>query len=113
MKTLACLFSAFVAGSLALAVTGCHKETASQQPQTLDGSVVQLRAALAKTTPQIQSKLYDGVVYNIRYEKYVDALAALDSIASDPSLTEPQKMAVSNTLSLLTAKVKEAPPAAK
>jgi hypothetical protein len=34
----------------------------------------------------------------VRYGTYPDALAALDKLASDPSLTEPQKKAVSDLI---------------
>jgi hypothetical protein len=109
VKTTIWVFSALAAGVLAVSGLGCKKQASSAQPGTLEDGVAQLRAALVNSSPQVQSNLYNGVVYNIRYEKYVNVLMALDSIASDPSLTDPQKKAVSNLIEQVKPLVVKAP----
>jgi hypothetical protein len=87
-----------MAGLLAFGSTGCNRQTASQEPQALVESVARLRAALAKASPEVQSKLYDGVVINLRYGRNTDALMVLDRLASDPTLSDRQKNAVNEVI---------------
>jgi hypothetical protein len=98
MKTTTWAVSVLIAGLLALGCAGCKKQAASQQPQTLEQAVTQLGTALLKASPETQSTYRDGVAYNLRYGKNAEALAALDRIAGDPSLKEPQKKAVNDVI---------------
>jgi hypothetical protein len=109
VKTKTFLRSAFMAGLLVVPGLGCGKPAGSQQPHSLDEAVTQLRAALLKSNPQVQSNLYNGVVSQVRYGKYMDMLMALDTIANDPSLTEPQKRAVTNTIEQVKPLLAKAP----
>jgi hypothetical protein len=68
-----------------------------------------LRTVLASASPQVQSNLYSGVVYAMRYGKYMDALVSLDQIANDPSLKEPQKKAVNDEIQLVKQAMANAP----
>jgi len=52
-----------------------------------------------------------SVGFNIRYGKYEDALMALDKLANDPNVTEPQKKVV-NQLIEEAKKLANAAPAA-
>jgi hypothetical protein len=80
---------------------GCHKNVATSKPKTLEEGVARLRTALISANPEIQSNLYSGVCYDIRYGYLAKASLALQSIASDPSLNEQQKNAVNDVGDLL------------
>lgn len=89
-----------------LASAGCGKSgsdnsTAQHVAATMD--IAKLQQAFPSPTPEQQSTL-SKVMTGVRYRQYPDALAALDKLASDSSLTEPQKKAVSD----LIAGVKQA-----
>jgi hypothetical protein len=91
-----------VMGSLlALSGAGCSKKAVSAPPQTLQQGVAQLRAALLTADPEVQRELYNRVVRGIRYRQYPQALAALDRIASNPSLNDQQKKIVNDVAELL------------
>src|ERR1019366_7843277 len=81
-----------------LAFAGCgktDKSTAQQAPATMD--ISKLQQAFPSPTPGQQSTLAKAL-QGLRYRLYPDALMALDKLASDPSLTEPQKKAVSDMI---------------
>jgi len=65
----------------------------------------QLRAALLNASPEVQSNLYNGVAYNIRYGNYENALMSLDRIANGPSLNDRQKKLVNDVIELLKSKI--------
>jgi hypothetical protein len=101
MKKTTCIVLVLIGCLLAFTGAGCKRKTASERPQTLEQGVEQLRAALVTASPAVQSNLYNGVSYGIRYGKYSDSLAALDRIASDPGLNDTQKKSVSAVIELL------------
>jgi hypothetical protein len=101
VKTTTWILSILLVSLLALSGAGCKKKAESSRPQTLDEGVIQLRTVLVTAGPEVQSNLYSGVIYGIRYGNFMDALGALDQIASNPSLTDPQKKTVSNVIDLL------------
>ncbi|HWX20612.1 MAG TPA: hypothetical protein VN578_12000 [Candidatus Binatia bacterium] len=107
MKKLTWVLGLLTAGVLALSGAGCKKQAASQNPQTLQDGVAQLSASLATASPEVRSNLYSGVAFGIRYGKYVDAMMALDQIASNPSLNEQQKKLVNNVLDLLKQEIQK------
>lgn len=104
MKNRGCLATVLIASFLAFGVTACKKSTTFQKPQTIDQGVAQLREALANNTSvSVQSNLYSGVAYGIRYGRYADVLEALDRMSSDPSLTAQQKQLVNDVMDLTKA----------
>jgi len=81
-----------------LAFVGCGKSEKNQAqgiPAMMDLSKFQ--QAFPSPTPAQQShiaKASEGV----RYGLYTNALSALDKLAADPALSEPQKKAVSDLI---------------
>ena len=66
------------------------------------------KQAFPSPTPDQQgdfSKAYRAV----RYSQYADALPVLDKLASNPSLTEPQKKAVSDLIDAVKQTLAKAP----
>src|ERR1039457_5985614 len=91
-----CLLMVLLGGVLAFAGCGkSDKSTAQHIPATMD--VAKLQQAFPSPTPGQQSAL-GKVQQSVRYGLLPDALASLDKLASDPSLTEPQKKAVSDMI---------------
>ncbi|SPE52724.1 exported hypothetical protein [Verrucomicrobia bacterium] len=78
------------------ALGGCSK---SSPPPTADVAphldTAKLRQAFPAPSPEIRRNL-DQVVFGARYGKFSQSLEALDKIAADPSLTDPQKQAVND-----------------
>src|SRR5271170_6808883 len=101
MKTTRCLFGSVLGSLLVFGGVGCHKNVTAGQPQTLQEGVARLQAALASANPEVQSILYHGVFYSIRYGDYAHASLALQQIAGDSSLNNQQELAVSNLTDLL------------
>jgi len=96
--------------SVAVGTVACKKQAATMgQPKTVEEGVEQLRPILATAGPEVQSNLYSGVVYNVRYGKLMDAMMYLDKISSDPSLNEQQKKAVGQVLDLFKQSVQNQP----
>jgi hypothetical protein len=96
MKVTQCMLSVLLAGAFALA--GCGKSDQGR-PQALPPAIdmPKFQQAFSSPTPAQQSTL-EKVNEGVRYGMYPDALAALDKLASDPALTEPQKKAVSDLI---------------
>jgi len=95
-----------MAGSLACSGVACKKQPSSQQqPQSLESAIQELRATLVKASPEVQSNLYNGVDFNVRYDNYLKAMMFMDRIANDPSLNEQQKKLANNVLDLLKQKI--------
>ena len=109
MKKATWILSILAAGLVAFSGAGCKKETASRQPTTIQDGMTQLRTALSGANAQVQSNLYNVVVYGIRYGRYMEALVGLDRIASDPSLNDVQKKAVNNAIELVKQAMTNAP----
>ena len=81
-----------------LAFAGCGKSNttpAQTIPATMD--LAKFRQAFPSPTPQQQANV-ETVYQNVRYGLYPDALKALQKLAGDPNLTEPQKQAVSDMM---------------
>ena len=98
MKTTTSLLALTLGGLLALGGTGCHRQSAASAvpPKTLEEGVAQLTATLAGASAEVQSNLYNGVFYNIRYGHLPKAALALQQGATDPGLTAAQKKLVSD-----------------
>lgn len=81
-----------------VAFAGCGKPASTQVPGTITAmDIPKFQQAFPSPTPAQQSNI-DKVRMGVRYGTYPDALVALDKLASDPSLTEPQKKAVSDLI---------------
>src|SRR5260370_37738102 len=86
------LLAVFAVGMLVLA--GCKKEpppTATVNGVTVDLPKLQQTFA---TAPQDVIVKVNQVGFGIRYNDFVKALSALDELANDPKVTEPQKKVV-------------------
>jgi hypothetical protein len=102
VKTILCVAYILLGNLIVFGGLGCHKNTAATgQPQTIQEAVAQLQTALSSASPDVQSNLYHGVSHSIRNGDYAGASAALQQIASDPSLNQQQQAAVSNASNLL------------
>jgi len=83
-----------VTGLLALAGCGKSGDVGNRGlPPAID--LPRFQQAFPSPTPAQQSHV-DKASEAIRYGLHADALAALDKLAADPALTEPQKKAVSD-----------------
>jgi hypothetical protein len=93
--------------------SGCGKPAPPPAPQ-VDGVTVDL--------PKLNEAFVDAnrdlktaatmVGFNIRYKKYEDALMALDKLANDPAVTEPQKKIVNDVIEQVKKLAGAAPAAA-
>jgi hypothetical protein len=107
MKTMKLVSGLLLAGLLAF--VGCGKSEKDQAqgiPATMDLSKFQ--QAFPSPTPEQQgniAKASEGV----RYSLYPNALVALDKLAADPALTEPQKKAVSDLIEGIKQTMAKAP----
>jgi len=59
--------------------------------------IPKFQAAFPSPTPAQQSNI-DKMRMAVRYSTYPEALAALDNLAGDAALTEPQKKAVADLI---------------
>ncbi len=110
----------FVLGLLiavGLAWAGCGKKPVKvhyeDQGVTID--MDKLSEAFTSAAPELQSVVNQATM-NIRYRLYVQALAGLDKLSRDASLTEPQKKVVNDVIGQLQQVINKAPaqpPAAK
>jgi hypothetical protein len=96
-----CTVSILIAGILAFAGAGCHKQAASsEQPKTLAEGMTALQAALTTASPQAHSNYY-ALYLGTRYSDFAKATTALQQLASDPSLNDQQKKLVSDVSDLV------------
>jgi len=111
MKLTNVVLGVLAAGALALA--GCGKSAADNPPGiVLNGVNVdtpKLQAALATAKPDVLNNL-PKVSFGMRYGDYPGALAALQKIADDPSLTDAQKKLANQVLEQLKQAIAKAPP---
>ncbi len=110
MKRTIWLFGVTVAGVLAL--SGCSKAEKAPPATQIAGVTVdmpKLQQALATASPDVQAQL-GQVVFGLRYGMYTNVLVALDKIARNPSLTEPQKKTVSDVIEQVKELIAKAPP---
>ena len=98
-----------LAGLLPLA--GCGKSKTEAAPTQPDPPVMQLpKLSEAFVSPSsAQQPLVAEAYRSVRYSQYPQALAALDKLASDPSLTEPQKKAVNDLIQSIKQAMAQAP----
>jgi hypothetical protein len=81
-----------------LALVGCGKSDKAGGrglPATID--LPKFQQAFPSPTPEQQDAI-GKVSAGVRYRLYPEALAALDKLAADPALTEPQKKEVNDLI---------------
>jgi hypothetical protein len=80
-----------------IAVAGCHKSDtpSTGSVQTIDAS--RLRPAFSSATPEVRATV-DEVMTSLQLSNPAKALAELEKLANNPSLTEPQKKVVSDLM---------------
>jgi hypothetical protein len=109
MKTTHWISGALAAGLLAVA--GCGQSQKAPQPSIINGVKVDLpkfRQAFETASPDLQSSL-TKVTMAFRYGQYSEAVAELEKVASNASLTEPQKKATAELLAQLKQLASQAP----
>ncbi len=102
MKLPQCFCCVLVAATLNL--LGCGKSSKPPSPPvTVNGTTVDLPSlgpALASAPAEVKTALSDAQ-FAMRYADYPRALADLNKIASNPSLTEDQKKSVNTVIEQL------------
>ena len=109
MKTTNWIYGVLAAGLLAVA--GCGQSQKAPQPMDINGVKVDLpkfRQAFATVNPELQSSL-GKVTMSVRYGQYPEAVAELEKLANNPSLTEPQKKVATEVLQQLKQVVSQTP----
>jgi hypothetical protein len=101
VKVSKCTLPILVGVALAFNTSGCNKKPTVHKPTSVQDGIEQLRIALDNANEQVKSNLYSGVSYNLRYEKYEEAMMALEQIINDPSLNESQKKLANEVMELL------------
>jgi hypothetical protein len=107
MKTTNCVSGLLLAGLLVL--VGCGKSDKNQAqgiPAGMD--LPKFHQAFPSPTPEQQSNIAK-VSEGVRYGLYPNALAALEKLAGDPALTEPQKKAVNDLIEGIKQTMAKAP----
>ena len=102
--------SAVLAAGL-LVFAGCGKsDKNSAQAGAARMDLAKFTQAFPSPTPEQQGTL-SKVANGVRYRLYPEALTALEALASDTSLTEPQKKAVADLIAGITQAMTNAPAA--
>jgi hypothetical protein len=82
---------------------GC-KKSGTGTAKTPEEASFELRMSLQTASPELRKIYTDKVDPGVRYDKYPEALAALDQMASDPSIKEDQKKLITQLANMLKAK---------
>lgn len=82
---------------------GCKKSYVGTA-KTPEEASFQLRMSLQTASPELQKLYSEKVDPAVRYDRYPEALAALDQMASDPSVKEDQKKLITQLADMLKAK---------
>ena len=109
MKAMNCIPLILLASALALA--GCGKPktlTLTLPPGSPVMELPKLNEAFVSPTPA-QQPIVSEAYRSVRYSLYPQALAALDKLASDPTLTEPQKKSVNDLIESIKQAMAKAP----
>jgi hypothetical protein len=89
---------------LSLVGAGCKKQS-SATAKTPEEAAFQLRLSLQKASPEVQKLYNDKIDNGVRYEKYQDAIAALDQLVAQPGVTDEQKRLANQLADMLKAKL--------
>ena len=90
------------AGVLAMAGCGKSKPAPGRTVEGVTVETAKLQQAFAAGSPELQNGVA-AVKMSVRYGDWAAALATLEKMANNPSLTEPQKQVVA----LVTEQVKQ------
>jgi hypothetical protein len=93
-----------------LAFAGCGKSNKSTAQGGASMDLAKFTQAFPSPTPE-QGASVAKVSNSIRYRLYPAALEALDGLAGDASLTEPQKKAVPDMIAGIQQAITNTPPA--
>ncbi len=105
MKNTNWLIAVLLGSLLCLSGAGCKKNAASGPAKTPEEAAFQLRVSLGTTaSQQVQNLYYDKVDPGVRYNRYQEAITALDQMSADPSLKEEQKKLITQLSDILKAK---------
>jgi hypothetical protein len=110
MSTKNCIPIILLVGLLPLA--GCGKPKSAANQEQVGAPVMELpklSEAFVSPTPA-QQPIISEAYRSVRYSQYPQALSALDKLASDPTLTEPQKKAVNDLIQSVKQAMAQAPP---
>jgi len=82
-----------VLAAVCLFFSGCSKGDKTPQSLQMNGVSVDLPRfnAAFDTAADSTKRLATEVGFNLRYNKYEEALMSLDKLSNDPAITEPQK----------------------
>jgi hypothetical protein len=95
----------------ALAAAGCKKKAPAVPPYTINGVNVdspKLAQSFPTASPEVQAQL-TAFQMSLRYQAYDKSLVALDKLANDPSLTEPQKKVVNEVIEQIKQLIAKGP----
>jgi hypothetical protein len=98
MKTINLLL--VFAAATSLGVVGCGKSDKAAAPPVVGGVTLdlpKLNEAFATSSPELKGT-ENQVVLNIRYQRYEEALMALDKLVNDANVTEAQKKVVNEVI---------------
>ena len=99
-------------GLLVLGGNGCHKQAAPEDhPTSLQEAENALQTQLATANNAVvKSNFYNGVIFNLRYRFYDKALPFAQAVASDTTLTDPQKKAANDLVNQINQAIASPPP---
>jgi hypothetical protein len=82
-----------VVAAAALFFSGCSKAEKTPESIQMNGVSVDLPRfnTAFENAPDATKRLSTEVGFNLRYNKYEEALMSLDKLSNDPNITEPQK----------------------
>ena len=82
---------------------GCKKKYVGTA-KTPEEASFQLRMSLQTASPELQKLYSEKIDPAVRYDRYPEALAALDQMAGDPSIKQDQKNLITQLANMLKAK---------
>jgi hypothetical protein len=89
-----------VVAAAALFFSGCSKADKAPQSIQVQGVSVDLPRfnTAFEAAPDATKRVATDVGFNLRYNKYEEALMSLDKLSNDPGLTEPQKKVTADVI---------------
>jgi len=101
MKKRTWIIGTLLGALVAITTPGCSKGQPAQKSPTVSGVTIdmpKLQQAFANATDAEVRNQVTKVAFGIRYGKPLDSLMALDALAANPAVTEPQKKVVSEII---------------
>ncbi len=89
-----------VVAAASLFFSGCSKADKAPQSLQMNGVSVDLPRfnTAFENSPDEVKRVATQVGFNLRYNKYEEALMVLDKLSTDPNVTEPQKKVVADLI---------------